>query len=125
MRVDESRRDEASTEVDRLVGLRLLAAAGGTDQSISYVYPARLVLRSLVVHGDDPGVPQQDGHRRLPYSFAHMDVRSPRSLAEALRIKSEKQDAVPIAGGTDLMVELNFDRIRPQTILNLDGVVEL
>jgi CO/xanthine dehydrogenase FAD-binding subunit len=51
-----------------------------------------------------------------------MDVLSPRSLEEALRIKSERPDAVPIAGGTDLMVELNFDRRRPEAILNLGEV---
>jgi CO/xanthine dehydrogenase FAD-binding subunit len=54
-----------------------------------------------------------------------MDVLSPRSLDEALRIKAERPDAVPIAGGTDLMVELNFDRKRPETILNLGEVPEL
>jgi CO/xanthine dehydrogenase FAD-binding subunit len=32
---------------------------------------------------------------------------------------------VPIAGGTDLMVELNFDRLRPATILDLTRVPEL
>jgi CO/xanthine dehydrogenase FAD-binding subunit len=54
-----------------------------------------------------------------------MDVLSPGSLDEALRIKSERPDAVPIAGGTDLMVELNFDRRRPETVLNLGEVEEL
>jgi CO/xanthine dehydrogenase FAD-binding subunit len=54
-----------------------------------------------------------------------MDVLSPRSLEEALRIKAERPDAVPIAGGTDLMVELNFDRRRPETVLNLAEVSEL
>jgi CO/xanthine dehydrogenase FAD-binding subunit len=54
-----------------------------------------------------------------------MDVLTPRSLAEALRIKSEHPDAVPIAGGTDLMVELNFDRRRPDVMLNLGEVGEL
>ena len=34
-------------------------------------------------------------------------------------------DAVPIAGGTDLMVELNFDRIRPRVILDLTRIPEL
>jgi CO/xanthine dehydrogenase FAD-binding subunit len=54
-----------------------------------------------------------------------MDVLTPRTLDEALRIKSERPDAVPIAGGTDLMVELNFDRRRPEAILNLGEVEEL
>ena len=51
-----------------------------------------------------------------------MEVITPRTLDEALRVKSERPDARPIAGGTDLLVELNFDRTRPETILNLAEV---
>ena len=54
-----------------------------------------------------------------------MEVLSPRSLDEALRLRAEHPGAVPIAGGTDLMVELNFDRRRPDVILNLGEVAEL
>ena len=54
-----------------------------------------------------------------------MQVITPRSLDEALRLKSELPDARPIAGGTDLLVELNFDRARPEAILNLNEVAEL
>jgi CO/xanthine dehydrogenase FAD-binding subunit len=54
-----------------------------------------------------------------------MEVLSPRSLAEALQLKAERPDAVPIQGGTDVMVELNFDRARPSTLLNLNEVEEL
>ena len=54
-----------------------------------------------------------------------MEVLTPRSLDEALRIKAERPDARPIAGGTDLLVELNFDRTRPETLLNLNEVAEL
>ena len=50
---------------------------------------------------------------------------SPRTLGEALRLKSERPDAVPIQGGTDVMVELNFDRARPSALLNLNEVEEL
>jgi CO/xanthine dehydrogenase FAD-binding subunit len=54
-----------------------------------------------------------------------VDVLSPRTLDEALRLKSERPDAVPIQGGTDVMVELNFDRARPPSLLNLNEVQEL
>ena len=54
-----------------------------------------------------------------------MEVLTPRTLDEALRLKAERPDARPIAGGTDLLVELNFDRTRPETILNLAEVPEL
>src|SRR5690242_8877924 len=54
-----------------------------------------------------------------------MDVLTPRSLDEALALKAERPDAVPIQGGTDVMVELNFDRARPPALLNLNEVAEL
>ena len=54
-----------------------------------------------------------------------MEVLRPRTLAEALRLKAEQPESVPIQGGTDVMVELNFDRVRPETLLNLNEVAEL
>jgi len=54
-----------------------------------------------------------------------VDVLSPLSLEEALRLKAERRDAVPIAGGTDVMVSINFDRLRPDALLNLNEVPEL
>src|SRR5919197_1216395 len=54
-----------------------------------------------------------------------MEVVSPQSLDEALRLKQEHPGAVPIQGGTDIMVELNFDRRRPEVLLNLNEVPEL
>jgi CO/xanthine dehydrogenase FAD-binding subunit len=54
-----------------------------------------------------------------------MDVLTPRSLEEALQLKAERPEAVPIQGGTDVMVELNFDRARPPALLNLNEVAEL
>ncbi len=54
-----------------------------------------------------------------------MDVLTPRTLDEALRLKAERPEAVPIQGGTDVMVELNFDRARPAVLLNLNEVPEL
>jgi CO/xanthine dehydrogenase FAD-binding subunit len=54
-----------------------------------------------------------------------MEVMSPRSLGEALRRKATAPSAVPLAGGTDLLVELNFDRRRPDAVLNLAEVREL
>jgi CO/xanthine dehydrogenase FAD-binding subunit len=47
------------------------------------------------------------------------------SWDEALAAKADCPDAVPISGGTDLMVELNFDRRRPDALLDLNGVAEL
>jgi CO/xanthine dehydrogenase FAD-binding subunit len=47
------------------------------------------------------------------------------SWEEALELKAANPDAVPIAGGTDLMVELNFDRIRPRAVLDVTRIPEL
>ena len=49
----------------------------------------------------------------------------PTSLVEALQMRAAHPDAVPIAGGTDLMVELNFDRKRPAQMMDLTRVPEL
>ncbi len=54
-----------------------------------------------------------------------MDVLTPRTLKEALRLKADRPEAVPIQGGTDVMVDLNFDRARPPALLNLNEVPEL
>jgi CO/xanthine dehydrogenase FAD-binding subunit len=54
-----------------------------------------------------------------------MDVLQPRDLNEALAMKAERPDAVLLAGGTDLMVELNFDMRRPEVIMDLTRVPEL
>jgi CO/xanthine dehydrogenase FAD-binding subunit len=56
---------------------------------------------------------------------APVEILTPHSLDEALALKAERPNAVPIQGGTDLMVELNFDRARPEAILNLNEVAEL
>src|SRR3977135_1721417 len=47
-------------------------------------------------------------------------VLPPRTLEEALRLKAEHPDAWVIQGGTDGMVALNFDRLRPAVLLNLN-----
>jgi CO/xanthine dehydrogenase FAD-binding subunit len=54
-----------------------------------------------------------------------VEVLTPRTLDEALRLKADRPEVVPIQGGTDLMVELNFDRARPGALLNLNEVAEL
>ncbi|HEY7077973.1 MAG TPA: FAD binding domain-containing protein, partial [Solirubrobacteraceae bacterium] len=54
-----------------------------------------------------------------------MEILQPESWREALEMKAAEPEARPIAGGTDLMVELNFDRARPAAILDLTRVPEL
>jgi CO/xanthine dehydrogenase FAD-binding subunit len=54
-----------------------------------------------------------------------MDFLRPATWDEALAIKAEQPDAVPIQGGTDVMVELNFDLRRPPALLDLGRITEL
>jgi CO/xanthine dehydrogenase FAD-binding subunit len=54
-----------------------------------------------------------------------VDVLTPTTLDAALRLKADQPAAMPIQGGTDVMVALNFDRERPAVMLNLNEVREL
>ncbi|MDX3356678.1 FAD binding domain-containing protein [Streptomyces sp. ME01-24h] len=54
-----------------------------------------------------------------------MDFLRPATWEEALAAKAEHPTAVPIAGGTDVMVEINFDRRRPDVLLDLNRVGDL
>jgi CO/xanthine dehydrogenase FAD-binding subunit len=54
-----------------------------------------------------------------------VQILAPDTWEEALALKAEHPDALPIAGGTDVMVELNFDRVRPQAMLDLTRVAQL
>ena len=54
-----------------------------------------------------------------------MDVLTPHTLGEALRLKADHPDARFVQGGTDVLVELNFDRSRPPALINLNEVAEL
>ncbi|WP_028926571.1 FAD binding domain-containing protein [Pseudonocardia acaciae] len=54
-----------------------------------------------------------------------MEFLQPSTLDEALAAKAAHPDAVPIAGGTDVMVEINFDKHRPAALLDLNRVSEL
>jgi CO/xanthine dehydrogenase FAD-binding subunit len=54
-----------------------------------------------------------------------MDFIQPTTWQEALAAKAATPASVPLAGGTDVMVDLNFDRDRPEAILDLTRVPEL
>jgi CO/xanthine dehydrogenase FAD-binding subunit len=54
-----------------------------------------------------------------------MEFLQPGSWPEALQMKAAHPQAIPIQGGTDVMVELNFDRHRPEYLLDLGRVPEL
>lgn len=54
-----------------------------------------------------------------------VEFLSPASWHDALAAKAAYPQAVPIAGGTDVMVELNFDRARPGMLLDLTRIGQL
>jgi len=54
-----------------------------------------------------------------------MEVFQPASWTEALETKAAHPEALPIAGGTDVMVEMNLDHHRPEAIMDLTRIHEL
>ena len=54
-----------------------------------------------------------------------MEFLQPTSWPDALEAKAGLPAAVPVAGGTDVMVELNFDKHRPEALLDLTRIAEL
>ena len=54
-----------------------------------------------------------------------MEVLLPSTLDEALEVAAVNPDVVPIAGGTDVMVELNMDLDRPETLMDVSRLDEL
>jgi CO/xanthine dehydrogenase FAD-binding subunit len=54
-----------------------------------------------------------------------MEFMQPTAWDEALAARAAYPGSTPIAGGTDVMVDLNFDRSRPEAIIDLTRVREL
>jgi CO/xanthine dehydrogenase FAD-binding subunit len=54
-----------------------------------------------------------------------MEVLLPDTLDEALDLAAANPNVVPIAGGTDVMVELNMDHGRPETLMDVSRIAEL
>ncbi|NXY95481.1 FAD binding domain-containing protein [Streptomyces sp. BR123] len=51
-----------------------------------------------------------------------MEFLRPATWEEALAAKAEYPAALPIAGGTDVMVEINFDHRRPEYLMDLTRI---
>ena len=54
-----------------------------------------------------------------------MDFLQPATWSEALAMKAAHPDAMPIWGGTDVMVEINLDHHRPAAIMDLTRISQL
>ena len=60
----------------------------------------------------------------MKLNVAELDVRTPTSLEHALELLRE-EPRTPLAGTTDLFVELNFGTLKPRRFLDLWGLDEL
>jgi CO/xanthine dehydrogenase FAD-binding subunit len=54
-----------------------------------------------------------------------MEFLQPATWEEALEAKAANPESLPLWGGTDVMVDMNFGRVRPEAILDLTRVTEL
>jgi len=54
-----------------------------------------------------------------------MELLQPTTWADALAARAENPGALPLWGGTDVMVDVNFGRARPEAILDLTRVSDL
>ncbi len=54
-----------------------------------------------------------------------MNLLTPTTLEEALEMRAGHPESTPIAGGTDVMVDLNFDRLRPDVMIDIGRLAEL
>jgi CO/xanthine dehydrogenase FAD-binding subunit len=61
---------------------------------------------------------------QAPYPCA-MEFLQPADWNEALQARAAHPGALPIWGGTDVMVDVNFGRARPEAVLDLTRVREL
>src|SRR3984885_12174197 len=94
--------------------VRFSASVGHTDKTTG---PGAAAAHQPVRPRLARGRPQQRG--------GAMQFLQPLTWAEALQLKAAYPHAVPIQGGTDVMVELNFDRYRPEYLLDLNRVGDL
>ena len=63
--------------------------------------------------------------RAEPGERTVVEILQPDTWREALEARRAHPEAKPVRGGTDVMVELNFDHIRPAAMLDLSRVPEL
>src|SRR3954467_4921489 len=54
-----------------------------------------------------------------------MEFLQPETWTEALEARARHPGALPLWGGTDVMVDVNFGRSRPEAVLDLTRVTDL
>ena len=53
------------------------------------------------------------------------ELLKPATLDEALRMLAETEDALPIAGGTNLVVDMRSGKLAPSTLIDISGLREI
>lgn len=61
----------------------------------------------------------------LFYIIPDLKYHKPRTLNEALKLMRELEDVKPIAGGTDLIVDLKIERIKLKNLVDISEIREL
>ena len=58
-------------------------------------------------------------------AISSVELLTPRTVGDALRMLRDEEGAVPLAGATDLYVSLNFGTLEPRRFVNLWGLRQL
>ena len=82
-------------------------------------------LNHSPLEGESNGGAVWWGQRPSLLAFAAMDFVSATDVAEAIAAKADNPDAEFLAGGTDLMVEVNLAAHRPASVIGLRRVDEI
>lgn len=119
--------ESAASDTDSSATVVRRAAAPGSAAAAGFRTAA---TASASVHGTDTahaGSGAGSGTATTAVGAAPGDFAfyRPADLAEAVRLLAEHPDVVPVAGGTDLMVAVNYRLARPQSMLDLTGLAEL
>lgn len=61
----------------------------------------------------------------LFYQIPKLNYHKPKNLNEALKLLKELGDAKPIAGGTDLMVDMKIGRVKTRNLIDISDLREI
>ena len=105
--------------VVRALGVELADGVDETHRGFAAIDYGETAKRAL-------GHRRHEWHVRASRCISHgMEFLQPPTWREALEARAAHPDALPIWGGTDVMVEMNFARKRPEALLDLTRVDEL
>ena len=62
---------------------------------------------------------------RLMDALPHFHLLTPKTLAEAIAARADHPDAMPLGGGTDLVVNIRRGIVAPPVLIDMNRVQEL